>query len=472
MDTYSLAPFFWLYKEEDVLLTNDAGRYIFISQNDFKLFVNKKLPLDSEIMMKLLDNGFAFITSEYIYLDQWAMEVRRSKGCHFTATQLFILVLTSACNQQCVYCQASAGNEAHFMTRESALKAIRLAFSSPVNSITIEFQGGEPTLNPNILKESVLYAKEMQESSGKALSMAIVTNFTAVDEELLGWLMDHGVSICSSLDGPSDVHNLNRPMRNRSDSYDAFYNGVNKYVNACLKRGKNPTVQAIQATTRHSLDYGTQIADEYRKLGSDAIYLRPLTPLGFAAKHWAEIGYTPEEYLSYYIHVVNYLLALERQGLHMKEITAGIFLRRILFHEAVSHTEHRSPCGGAIGQMAIQYNGDVYTCDEARMLGEMGDTSFKIGTVDDKYALLISSPVVHALSTASCIEGLPDCCDCAYQPFCATCPVVTYGSERDIFTHKYENYHCKISKGILDYLFSLIRDADQKDLEILERWAQ
>ena len=122
--------------------------------------------------------------------------------------------------------------------------------------------------------------------------------------------------------------------------------------------------------------------------------------------------------------------------------------------------------------MAIQYNGDVYTCDEARMLGASGDTSFKIGTVDDSYATLIASPVVHALCTASCIEGLPECCDCVYQPFCSTCPVVTFGLEKDIFSHQFESYHCKISKGIFDYLFSLIHNADSKDMEILERWAE
>lgn len=238
------------------------------------------------------------------------------------------------------------------------------------------------------------------------------------------------------------------------------------------QRWKDPAVQAIQTTTRHSLRYGTQIVDEYRKLGSDAIYLRPLTPLGFAAASREEIGYTAEEYLDYYRKVVDYLLSLEREDTPFKEITAGILLHRILFHEAVSHTEHRSPCGGAVGQMAVQYNGDVYTCDEARMLGACGDTSFKIGTVDNSYAKLIASPVVHALCTASCIEGLPECRDCVYQPFCATCPVVTYSQEKDIFSHQTESYHCKISKGIFDYLFSIIRNANAKDMEILERWAE
>ena len=472
MRKYTLAPFFWTQQQDEILVTNDAGRFLFMPQESFRSFVNGDLAADSQILHDLCNKGFVLLSPLQAYLDQWSMEVRRSKGCHFSATQLFILVLTSACNQRCVYCQASAGHENKYMSSDTAYKAIDLAFSSPANNITLEFQGGEPTLNVTVLRDAVLYAKELQATSGKNLSLTIVTNLTAADDELLGWLMDHDVGICSSLDGPEYIHNMNRPMGNSSNAYVSFYEGVRKYQDACSKREKIAVVQAIQTTTRISLNAGKQIVEEYRKLGCDAIYLRPLTPLGFAARSWEDIGYTPDEYLVYYRQVVNYLLSLERDGIQFKEITAGILLHRILFHEAVSHTEHRSPCGGAIGQMAIQYNGDVFTCDEARMLGATGDTAFKIGSVDDSYATLISSPVVHALCTASCIEGLPECCDCVYQPYCSTCPVVTYGLENDIFSHQFEAYHCKISKGIFDFLFSIIRKADSKDMEILERWAQ
>ena len=97
---------------------------------------------------------------------------------------------------------------------------------------------------------------------------------------------------------------------------------------------------------------------------------------------------------------------------------------------------------------------------------------FKIGSIDDGYSKLIASPVVHAVCTASCVEGLPECCECVYQPFCATCPVVTYGLENDIFSQQQESYHCKISKGIFAYLFDKIRHSDDNELDILTRWAE
>ena len=65
--------------------------------------------------------------------------------------------------------------------------------------------------------------------------------------------------------------------------------------------------------------------------------------------------------------------------------------------------ELRSPCGGAIGQMAYYHNGKVYSCDEARMLAEMGDDSFCLGNVyKDSYNDLMSSSVCKVLARASC----------------------------------------------------------------------
>ena len=472
MATYNMAPFFWGKQGKNVLLTNDAGRYVFLTYDELQHFVDRSMQESSSVYAKLLADGFLFNGPKEIYLDKWATEIRQYKSCHLTATQLFILVLTDACNQCCIYCQASAGEHQHMMDIETARRSIELAFSSPADSITIEFQGGEPALNPSVLQMAVLYAEECQKTSGKNLSMAIVTNLTHGDYALLGWLLDHNVNISTSLDGPQTVHNINRAMLDHSGSYEALAKGIRLYQTMCATRGKSTRLQAIQTTTRFSLPYAAEIVSEYQEMGADALYLRPLTPLGYAAKNWAKIGYNADEYLSFYRQAVTKMLMQCRTGRIIREITAGTYLRRILCHQAVYHTEFRSPCGGGVGQMAIHYNGDVYTCDEGRMLASSGDEAFKLGTVQDSYRQLISSPVVHALCTASCIEGLPSCCECVYLPFCSTCPIVTYGLEGDIFSKQAQTYRCDIAKGILDFLFSLVESADERDIAILKDWAQ
>lgn len=472
MYNYKIAPFFVKRMDKDVLLTNDAGRYVFVPNEKYLQLVSRQLPKDDILYETLKELGFIFDTSLESYLRTWAPEVRISKKCHMVATQLFILVLTSSCNQCCIYCQASAGNKNEHMSKEVAFRAIDLAFSSPANDITIEFQGGEPTLNESVLRDSILYARKKEQMSEKSLSLTIVTNLTYEKPELISWLIKQDVGICTSLDGPKDLHDNNRPMRNGDSSYDTLQRGIENYRSFFLQHGNSPAIRAIQTTTKQSLNRAEDIVEEYRRLGCDSIYMRPLTPLGFASSNWDLIGYTAQDFLEYYRRTVDYLLNLERKGMQFRDITTGIFLHRILLHEAVYHTEHRSPCGGAIGQMAIQYNGNVYTCDEGRMLGTIGDDAFKIGCVTDSYANLISSPVVHALSTSSCIEGLPECCDCAYQPFCSTCPIVTYHLENDIVSRQYKSYRCATNMGMLDHIFYIIKAADEKDIEILFRWAQ
>ena len=121
-----------------------------------------------------------------------------------------------------------------------------------------------------------------------------------------------------------------------------------------------------------------------------------------------------------------------RNGIYVSEATASIYLKRILNNEAVGHTEFRSPCGAACGQIAINFDGNIYTCDEGRMLANMGDDIFCLGSVDNTYRELMKSPVAHAVCTASCAEALPICCDCVYLPYCSVCPVVNYGLEGDL----------------------------------------
>ena len=121
--------------------------------------------------------------------------------------------------------------------------------------------------------------------------------------------------------------------------------------------------------------------------------------------------------------------------------------------------------------MAVNFDGNIYTCDEGRMLANMGDEIFRLGSVDNTYRELMLSPAAHAVCTASCVEALPICCDCVYSPYCSVCPVVTYGLEGYLFHRDERAYKCVIAKGILTHIFSVIHRNNQEEMEILRRWA-
>jgi len=129
----------------------------------------------------------------------------------------------------------------------------------------------------------------------------------------------------------------------------------------------------------------------------------------------------------------------------------------------------RSPCGGAIGQLAYYYDGNIYTCDEGRMLAEMGNDSFKIGNVyENSYTELMQSDTTKAMCISSCTECLPYCRNCVYMPYCGTCPVINLAQDNNIFAKNPQEYRCKIYKEILNILFDYIENRPEV-IEILEK---
>lgn len=469
---YKLSYFnFEKFAENRFLLTNDLGRFVFLDSAAFTAMCQRKLDGGCAEYALLRDSGFLYEGSEPDYVREWRHDYRAARECLLSSTQLFILALTTACNQRCVYCQAGRSREVSFMSKEVCRKALDVAFQSPAAHITIEFQGGEPTLNPDVLRFAVPYAKRIADETGKQVHFALVTNLTDPDAVLLEWLICEGVGISTSLDGPQSLHDRNRPLAAGESAYAKWRAGLTLCRELCAKHGISDEIGAIQTTTRASLEYPREIVEAYIENGYHALYVRPLTPLGCAAEEWAEIGYTAEEYLRFYAALLDELIRRCKEGYFIAETTASLYLRRILRHESVGHTELRSPCGAAVGQMAINCDGQVYTCDEGRMLANMGDHAFRLGTVDDSYERLVTSPTAHAACTASCIEALPLCSGCVYSPFCSVCPVVNYSCEHDLISHDAHGYKCEISRGILRQLFGRLSAGTVQERAILERWA-
>jgi radical SAM protein with 4Fe4S-binding SPASM domain len=150
---------------------------------------------------------------------------------------------------------------------------------------------------------------------------------------------------------------------------------------------------------------------------------------------------------------------------------ATIFLAKILTNQDPNYVDIRSPCGAGIGQIAYNYDGQIFTCDEARMVYQMGDPAFRVGQAGEiSYDEVIDSSVVRSILFASTQEALPHCSECAYLPFCGTCPVYNYGTQGNIFGLMPSNQKCIMHMAILDRLFELIRDGGDEVGAIFRRW--
>ncbi|MDD2805055.1 MAG: His-Xaa-Ser system radical SAM maturase HxsB [Elusimicrobiales bacterium] len=446
-----------------VLAVGDLGGWALLKPADFKAFAAGRLKQGAAL--EALEK--AGLVSSRLDFDTLSADWRDSNEYLERGPGLHILVLTQDCNHGCLYCQAGSGRGAR-MSASTARRAVDLAFSAPVTGLTLEFQGGEPLLNWPVLKEAALYARSKSEKTGKELALALVSNFSLLDEAKAEFIIKNDISVCTSLDGPADLHNANRPFRG-GNSHALAVKWIKFFQQ---RRGTQPPggPSALLTVTRASLPRAREIVDEYARLKLPYVFLRPLTPMGQAPKLWGEIGYTPEEFLAFYRAGLDRVLELNRRGTPIKEKTAFLLVKKILGTQDNKYVDLRCPCGAGLGQLAYDVDGGVYTCDEGRMLARDGDRSFRLGSVRDSYGKLISSAPVRACALASSLDLQPACARCAYKAWCGVCPAYNAAAQGGFWGDMPSNARCRVLMGVFDHIFARLTDKD--NLKVFRGWLE
>jgi len=265
----------------------------------------------------------------------------------------------------------------------------------------------------------------------------------------MDYLIKNEVSVCTSLDGPKELHDHNRKFVSGSN-YEQVVRWVKRFIEEYKKRNiKNRRTNALVTLTGKSLKYPKEIVDEYIKLGLKDIHLRFLNNLGVAKQAWPKINYSVREYLDFWKKAVNYIEKLKKQGKEVNERMITIMFNKINNEFDPNYLDLRSPCGAAIGQLAYNYNGDIYTCDEARMIGE---DLFLLGNVKkDRYKDLVTCDKAFAVVNAS-INDQYICNNCVYKPYCGICPVCNYAEQGSVIGKISQTDRCKIFKEQFDWV--------------------
>src|SRR3989339_318112 len=408
----------------EYIITNDYGDYVFLSKNNFNDLMQGKLKKNSKIYQDLAKNNFI---KDKIDTEKVVAKYRTRKNYLFAGPSLHIMVVTLRCNHRCLYCHASARDMEDMekdMTKETAKKTLDNIFKTTSGYIVIEFQGGEPLVNWPIIKFVVEEARRKNKKAKKELSLRLISNFSLMDEEKYQYL---------------------------------------------IKRGYIWKIGAIVVISKYSLKNHKEIIDEYIKFGFSSLFLRPLNPFGFSHEVWSKINYSADEFIDFYKKSLDYIIERNLAGIYIVEKWAKTFLQKILTDNDPNMMEIRNPCGAGLGQLAYNYNGDVYTCDEGRMMSMMGDESFKIGSVKDDYEKIVTHTVTRTLCSASCLEGVAGCSNCAYLPYCGVCPIYNYFEQGNIFGQSATNDRCKINLAILDYLLLKLKN-DKIKKEVFLNW--
>ena len=466
---YQLLPFQFLDFDGGKVVVNEVGEHEILSAAEFQSFIAHRLASDTRSYRDLKAKHFLHDSPSSIPLTLLATKYRTKRSFLQGFTRLHIFVVTLRCDHSCHYCQVSRvsmNREKYDMTRESADRALDLTFRSPAKHIKIEFQGGEPLLNFELIQYITEGAKQRNATAKKSLQFVVATNLSFLSDEILAYLKKHRICVSTSLDGPAFIHNANRP-RPGNDAYETTIRGMAR-VRQVLG---GDAVSALMTTTKLSLQHPEAIVNEYVRQGFDHVFLRPLSPYGFALKTQAKTGYDLVAFLSFYKRALSHIIELNRQGRWMVEIYAQILLTKILTPFATGYVDLQSPAGAGISVAVYNYDGDVYATDEARMLAQMGDTTFRLGNVHtDSYKAIFGGELLRSLVAASCVESLPGCADCAFQTFCGADPVENYATQGDIFGHRPTSRFCGRNMEIIRHLLRLYHGDDPFVRELFWAW--
>lgn len=451
---------------KELLVTTDQGTWITLNKKELDLLMEDSVSDDRKLFTMLEEKGIIITEKNREAVIE---KMRQKYGFLYQGTSLHIIVPTLRCNMNCIYCHANSRPEnsnGYDMDEETARKTVEFIFQTPSQCINIEFQGGEPLLRFDIVKVIIEYAHELNKRYKKLLVISLVTNMTLMDDKKLQYLIEKDVGICTSLDGHKELHNKNRPF-GKGDSHAAAVKWIKKIMEEYRKRGiENRRANALITITKFSLPYWKEIVDEYERIGIGDIFFRSLNNLGSAKSSWDRISYTAEEYAEFWRKTIDYVLELNKKGKNIREWFTWIMLRKILNGEEPNFFEQRSPCGAAIGQLAYNYNGDIYSCDEARMTG---DDVFLLGNVKkDVYRDIMTSGQVCAL-IASSVNDTQICDSCVFKPWCGLCPVCNYAEHGSTIAKIPETSKCKIFKSQFEYIFDKIMN-DNESGKIFQKW--
>lgn len=464
MKKYALLPFNFTRISGKEVLINELGDLMITPIGTAQNILDHSL--DDEELYKSLVANF-FISEELLpsLLDIYASRLRLKKSFLDDRTALHIFVLTLRCNQNCVYCQASSREEwsPHCsMTLEMMEASVRLMFRSPSPSLTMEFQGGEPSLESKLIKYGIELAEEINQQECRKLSYVLCTNCRSLSDELLQICKQYHVLISTSLDGPAYIHNKNR---GREDSYEKTMAGIQKAREVL----GHEYVSALMTTSELALDYPKEIVDEYVNDGFTDIFLRALNPYGLASDNedWDKYN---ERFITFYKEALEYVIEKNKQGIFFREDYATIILRKMLTPYTTGFVDLQSPAGTVNSVLIYNYDGYVYASDESRMLAENGDFTFRLGKISDKYEDIVYGEKVRNMGKIWANEALAGCSDCPIKSYCGADPVRNHSTQSDMYGFRPSSFVCKKNKAIIEYIISLIIEREDEVMPIFKSW--
>lgn len=176
------------------------------------------------------------------------------------------LNVAHACNLSCGYCfagQGAYGGGAGLMAADTARQAIDflLANCGGRRRLEVDFFGGEPLLNLDVVRGTVAYARERGAAAGKEFSFTLTTNAVLLDEAVTDFCLSNAINVVLSLDGRPEIHDRLRRTRGGEGSYALVFPNIRRFLERWAAWEAPKGYAYVRGTyTRYNLDFAADFA--------------------------------------------------------------------------------------------------------------------------------------------------------------------------------------------------------------------
>ena len=288
-----------------------------------------------------------------------------------TVVKALCLHIAHDCNLACKYCFAEEG-EYHgrraLMSYEVGKKALDFLIANSGNRVNLEvdFFGGEPLMNFDVVKQLVAYGRSQEKLHNKKLRFTLTTNGVLLNDDIMEFANKEMANVVLSVDGRKEVHDHMRPFRNGTGSYDLI---MPKFVK--MAESRNQTNYYVRGTFTH---YNTDFARDVLSLADMGFKQISVEPV--VAPPTEDYAITPEDVpvlCEQYDELAKEMIRRHKEGrgfnfFHfMIDLTGGPCVAKRL-----------SGCGSGTEYLAVTPWGDLYPCHQF-----VGQEEFLMGNVDE-----------------------------------------------------------------------------------------
>lgn len=346
-----------------------------------------------------------------------------------TVIKALCLHVAHTCNLNCEYCFASQGKyhgDRALMSFEVAKQAIDflIEHSGSRRNLEIDFFGGEPLMNFDVVKETVAYCRSIEKEKGKNFRFTLTTNGILLDDEVIDFANKECHNVVLSLDGRKEVHDRLRKTVNGNGSYDLI---VPKFQHFVERRGNKGYY--IRGTFTHNNTDFTNDIFHMADLGFTELSMEPVVcpPDDPYALTYDDLPVLFEQYEI----LAKDMLRREKEGKpitfyhYMLDLNAGPCIYKRI-----------SGCGSGTEYMAVTPWGDLYPCHQF-----VGNPEYLLGNVYDG----VTNPKVQDEFKLCNAYARPDCKDCWAKLYCSGgCAANAYHATGSV-TGTYQ-YGCELFK--------------------------